>query len=449
MSFFKKIALFLIALSAFLLPACGGSDNEDDNNGNDGEQELVTSVKSSRHRQFLTSINTSNLNSFVLNQYDLNFDLFRASKDQIKQNNAIISTISLQMAFAMVWAGSQSNTYSGIQEALHFDENTRDCLNWIYSGLNKANVDAVHEHYEGFDPKDYDAIEIKLSNNLYLPPLGRWKWSEDWLDELAINYDAGIEEANFAADPEGVRQYINNVISRDTHDRIQNFLPDGSVTADTKAVITNAIYFKAPWHYALQKLSDQKTFTKLDNSSVNTDFYMNSNHFAYSYYAAEKYEAVSMSFWYDDFQVLFILPEAGQFEAVEQSLSADDIDAIFTNLKVTPMQIVLPAFSFNTSLNLTAPLQSLGMVTPFSPEEANFSKMTPDKNDFFIDQVYQKTFIDLDDKGVEADISTVLEDSLGSTSKTLTLDHPFFFVIYHKSTKSPLFFGRLMDPTAK
>ena len=34
MSFFKKTALFSIALSAFLFPACGGNDSNDDGDNN-------------------------------------------------------------------------------------------------------------------------------------------------------------------------------------------------------------------------------------------------------------------------------------------------------------------------------------------------------------------------------------------------------------------------------
>ena len=450
MSFFRKTALFSIALSAFLLPACGGSDsNDNDNNGNNGvdieHTDLVKSVKSLTASREESSASDSEIKSFVLNQYDLNFDLLRASKDQIKQNNAMISTLSLQMAFAMVWAGSQYNTSDDIEKSLNFDGNTHEVLNYLDARLTSLNKEAIHSQYE-----DMDATEIKISNNLYLTPQANW--SATWLDKLAVNYGAGIEEANFAANPDGVRKYINAVVSRDTHDRIKDLLPEGSVTNNTKAVITNAIYFKAPWTEPLRKLP-KTPFTKLDNSSVNANFLADSSH--YPYIATEKYEAVSLPLRDNDFRVLFILPEASQFEAVGQSLSSSDIDHIFTDSTSTAIiDIKLPAFTFDTSLNLNAPLQSLGMVTPFSPEDADFSKMTSDKNDFFIDQVIQKTFIGLDEKGVEAAAATAITMAgngmpVEEQHIELKLDHPFYFVIYETKTKSPLFFGRVMDPTEK
>lgn len=450
MSFFKKTALFSIALSAFLLPACGGNDSNDDgdNNGKvDTEHsDLVQSVKSLTASRKDSSATDSEIKSFVLNQYDLNFNLFRAVSDQIKQDNAMISTLSLQMAFAMLWAGAQSNTHSDIKKALNFDGSTHEVLNALDARLMSLNKEAVHNEYE-----DIDATEINLTNNLYLSP--NHNWANAWLDELATNYGAGIEAADFAAHPEDVRKYINAVVSKDTHERIKDLLPEGSITPTTQAVITNAIYFKAPWPAPLHKLTDKITFTKLDKSSVDADFLSTSGH--YPYIATENYQAVSLPLRNNDFRVLFVIPEADQFDNVAQSLSASDIDSIFNDSKTDAViDLKLPSFTFETSLSLKSPLKNLGMITPFS-EDADFSKMTSDPNDFYIDQVFQKTFVGLDDKGVEAAAATAI--SVGGNSGMpvqeqhieLNLDHPYYFVIYETKTKTPLFFGRLMDPTAK
>ena len=120
------------------------------------------------------------------------------------------------------------------------------------------------------------------------------------------------------------------------------------------------------------------------------------------------------------------------------------------------INLKFPSYSFETTLTLKKPFKALGMISAFDENgAADFSKMTEDENDLYIGDVVHKTFIGLDDVGIEAAAATAVimeaAEAVGEPDPrpeiNLDLDRPYFFVIYESSTQTPLFVGRVMDPS--
>ena len=455
----KKSAL-LLALSLSLvaggLTACSNSDNNNDGgqHGQQGNSIQPKLVKSGLSRAE-SKIADAQLNDFVKGQYDLNFDLIRKSADQIANNNAMISTFSIQVALAMTWAGANADTASEMASALHFDANTHEALNKLDKLISSKNKpEYVNDMGDGMVEKK-DAVEIKTTNDLYFST-EKYSWADAWLEVLAVNYGAGLKEISFASDPEAARKYINDEISANTHDRIKNLLPENSIDVDTRAVITNAIYFKAPWRDEVSKAEGKLSFHKLSGGDVDVDYLNAASDYAYMADQENLYQAVSLPLRDNDFSVMFILPGDGKFNEVQDALNGDVMRNIFANLSSdAEVRVKFPSYSFDTSLNLKAPLTAMGMVKAFA-NDADFSKMTNEPNDLYIDEIYHKTFVGLHERGVEAAAATavMMADKASAMDPIeLTLDRPYFFVIYESDKKSPtntpLFVGRVMDPSAK
>jgi alpha-1-antitrypsin len=62
-------------------------------------------------------------------------------------------------------------------------------------------------------------------------------------------------------------------------------------------------------------------------------------------------------------------------------------------------------------------------------------------------QAVHKAVLTLDEKGTEASGTTILEAMPMSVPQEIKYDRPFLFLIYDTHTKSPLFVGRVVDPT--
>ena len=74
-----------------------------------------------------------------------------------------------------------------------------------------------------------------------------------------------------------------------------------------------------------------------------------------------------------------------------------------------------------------------------------------DNGSLFIDEVFHKTFIAVDEQGAEAAAATAIvvgEFAAPSDEFEFRADRPFLFLIRDRLTGTILFFGRVTDPTA-
>ena len=114
------------------------------------------------------------------------------------------------------------------------------------------------------------------------------------------------------------------------------------------------------------------------------------------------------------------------------------------------VDLTFPMYTFTTELGLSATLKSMGMTKAFGA--ADFSKMTVEPNALVISDVRHKSFIAVDEKGIEAAAATLVEMEEGipeipEDRIVLTIDRPFMFIVYETQTRTPLFVGHVMDPS--
>ncbi len=432
----------VLSLLATSLVACEDSNSND---AEDASYQLNINEIKSKAAYTESTINNNDLQSAVVGQYALNFELLNA-EDSIKGNNAMVSTFSIDSVLGMTWAGANGDTAKEMANVLHFDENTHSALNKIKSLVWAGKRDAIDSEYE-----KKDAVDVNISNQLYVSP--NYNWSEDWLKELSTNYDHGLTEMNFAADPELAREYINKQVSDATRDRIKELISKGGISVNTQLVLTNAIYLKAPWGIDFNVHESKIPFNTVDNRKIDVDMIAAADNMLNYSIVEGEYQAVSVPLRGNSFSMLFVMPDEGKFNDFVAGLDGEKMFSIVNNVKKDkPVVLLMPKFTFETSLSLKSSLEKLGMKKAFSSGEADFSKMTDEANSMFIDDVIHKTFIGVDEEGVEAAAATavIMANSADiGEPVAMTLDRPYYFVIYENTSKAPLFVGRVMDPTAK
>jgi serine protease inhibitor len=112
---------------------------------------------------------------------------------------------------------------------------------------------------------------------------------------------------------------------------------------------------------------------------------------------------------------------------------------------VPRLQVELPRFEIEWRESLVASLRAMGMETPFVPGAADFSDMFG-RTGPWIDDVFQKTYLRVDEKGTEAAAVTVVV-MIESLGPHIAFDRPFFLAIYDHATETVLFLGQIVDPT--
>jgi serpin B len=114
------------------------------------------------------------------------------------------------------------------------------------------------------------------------------------------------------------------------------------------------------------------------------------------------------------------------------------------------VRLSTPKMQLATEVKLAEALNALGMVDAFSPEKADFSKMssTALQQQLHIAGVLHKAVLKVDEKGTEAAAATSVE--MGVTSMPIIdaymkVNRPFT-VILADATGAVIFMGDVLDP---
>jgi len=164
---------------------------------------------------------------------------------------------------------------------------------------------------------------------------------------------------------------------------------------------------------------------------------------------------IDLPFDNSQMSMIFVLPIGDGAGAVRST----DLIGILDALESTRVALSLPKFKFESTYdNIKSALSQLGIVAPFTAGSGALCGMfenIADCENLVIDDVIQKTVIDVNEKGVEAAAVTAVMVSVTSAGPEeppppdpilMILDHPFQFFIYDKEQELMLFEGRLGSP---
>ncbi len=406
---------------------------------NDREVTLVDPepevVRSDKERDLSPDATADEVAELVAGNTAFALDLYDALRG--RDGNLFFSPYSISSALAMTYAGARGETARQMASTLHFTL-AGDRLHTALNALDLALVTrGADVDVEG------DPFKLHVANALW----GQrgFPFLEEFLDVLAVNYGAGLRPLDFVDAPDASRLEINRWVEDQTEGRIVDLLPPGVITALTRLVLTNAIYFKASWRTPFfEELTAPKPFHLLDGSEVTVPTMSVDAEF--NHYRANGFHAVELPYVGEQTSMVIIVPDAGRFDEIESSLDAARLSAIFANLSETRLLLSMPKFRFEFTLPVKAALIELGMTDAFQHGVADLSGIDGTR-DLFIHDVLHKAFIGVDEKGTEAAAATAVLIGVVSVPPILDLDRPFIFVIRDVPTNGVLFAGRLLDPT--
>jgi serpin B len=176
----------------------------------------------------------ANVTTLVQANNALAFDLYAQFKPGMG-DNAFFSPYSISTALGMTWAGAQGDTATQMAQALHFDELPAGQTVPAFEYLGKAL--ATVEKKSG--------VQLELANSLW--PQKGFKILPEYLKLVQAGFDSVITPVDYQKASGPVRQQINTWVANKTNQRIKDLLSPMDVTASTKLVLVNAIYFKGNW----------------------------------------------------------------------------------------------------------------------------------------------------------------------------------------------------------
>jgi serpin B len=397
-------------------------------------------LKSDKERITSPDVSTSEQELLVEGNSAFAFELYQALKG--KEGNLFYSPYSISVALAMTYAGARNETAQQMADTLQFlleQDRLHPAFNWLDAELASRG--------EGAAGKDGEGFKLNIVNAIW----GQKDYSflSTFLDVLAENYGAGLRILDFITETEASRLAINQWVSDQTEGRIKDLIPQGAIDALTRLVLTNAIYFNAAWEDPFDEdVTADGPFYLLDGGQVIVPMMEQTEGFGYT--EGEGYQAVELLYDGNELSMVIFLPEAGNFDAFEEGLQAQQVCDIISGLQLTGVTLTMPQFEFDSEFSLKDTLAGMGMRDAFSPGDADFSGMTGNR-ELFISGVVHKAFVAVDEAGTEATAATaVIMPSAAPPEPTVevTIDRPFIFLIRDIETGAILFVGRVMNPGA-
>jgi serpin B len=360
-----------------------------------------------------------------------------------KPGNLALSPYSIAMALGMTVNGAAGATAKEMREVLGTGELAR-----FNGGMNA--LDSAIEGLAGKQKrKDGSSAELALATANQIFGQGSTPWSDEFLDVLAREFGAGMRTVDFEGATEEARTLINEWTAAQTRDRIPEIIPKDVLDALTRLVLVNAIYLKAPWEVPFEKLLTKKQpFHTAGGESVPVDTMDGRPSAAVA--TGEGWQAARLLYAGSTVAMTIVLPDEGRMDEVEAAVAGGGL-ATFLE-KGTPglLDLRLPRWKFRTQSPLKDVLIALGMPLAFDQVKADFLPMTANDTFLYISAVAHEAFIAVDEEGTAAAAATAVVMTETSLPQYVPfhVDRPFLFVIHDVQHGTPLFLGRVDDPSS-
>lgn len=426
----KHFPLAIVSISLLFIISCSKSPIDKSNDDNPFSE--ITVVESSSQRNLTPDFSEGDLEELVSGNTEFALNLYHELENE--DGNLFYSPYSISIALAMTIAGAKNETETQIKTTL--------CFPFTQEKLHPT----------------FNALDLALTTNTGESILNiiNTQWGQTgfpflfkFLDVLAVNYGAGMNLLDFINKPEESRIIINDWVSEQTEEKIQDLIPQGEITSITRLVLTNAIYFYSQWHTCFdEELTGDSAFYLLDGSTVTVplmamieeDSTVELNH-ASMYYC----KAVELPYKGERLSMVIFLPDKGKYKEFESTLNYDKLSTIINALKPKELNVKVPKFEFtSSSIKLKETLYNMGMPIAFG-SGADLSGINGIPG-LFISEVLHKAFISVDENGTEAAASTAVIINWDMPDNIMHINRPFIFLIRDRETETILFLGRMLNP---
>jgi serpin B len=419
---------FLLPLSLVL--ACTGSP--DDTGVPKGDDVLSgTLLTGSTSRELSPS--TENLPLLAAENAAFSLELLRVVHAQ-EPGNQVISPWSLQVVMAQVHAGASGDAKTAIADT--FGWSLEDAaLNEAFGAADLAV--AAHDDAASDPP-----VTLTSTNQIFVTT--GYELGAPWLDTLSSWYGTGVQQMDFAVDPEGVAADINGWIAERTGDRIQD-LVSANVIANSRMLLANALYFNASWEFPFaEESTTDAPFHLADGSEVSVPTMH--GQVTMTGVQADGFLLVEVPFADagTGLTMTIVLPDEGRFDEVLAGLDGATLAAaIAAEQSCEACTLEMPKFEVNGKPQITPALRTLGMEAAFG---GAYDGISPGLT---LTAVEQMGFVSVGEKGMEAAAATyaAFEDSWTEPPfGPVVLDRPFLWLVRENGGGAILFAGVVSDP---
>ncbi|XP_032306077.1 uncharacterized protein LOC6494624 [Drosophila ananassae] len=348
--------------------------------------------------------------------------------------NLIFSPLSIRMAVGMLRMGAdpESATALELDQGLQFGESS--------VSQTADNFEAV---MKAFDPCQI----LKMANRLYImegqtiaAEFERVLGEKFHSTPVSIDFTSGTAERT-----------INSWVETQTNNKIKKLIERGSLGADSRLVLINAIHFKGEWSIRFdEKMTQEDKFYPTSGTAVKISMMNQLEKYAFAELPDLEATALKMNYSACNLSMIIILPnQNSDLATLEGKLSGMSLETIVSAMSVVKVAVKIPKFKAEFSQELAGVFKMMGMKRIFS-EAAEFGRMLDPPTELTVSKIIHKAFIEVNELGTEAAAATAVVLMVRSLPapephQVFIANRPFFYAICD-NTHGFLFVGHFTSP---
>jgi len=369
------------------------------------------------------------LQEFIVGNYQFSANVYTEVLTHAS-GNFLICPLSVEIVLGLMKTGAKGRTAQQISKGLHLIDDPENLLQ-AFSEL--LPILQLNENYTLSS-----ANKMYIKNGLEINP--------EFKNTAANIFDTDIQNISFER-KQHASSKINKWVKEKTQGKVKNLIKPAALSKNTTSILINAMYFKGTWLKSFDQVATRKGPFYLNNKHyVNVAMMEITDHFFY--FENSELNAKFLEMFYEgyDITMTFVLPNDKEGLALLESRIEDVLSLTRHPYEWEVIEVQVPRFKIETTIKFKLILQALGIREPFQ-DNADFSGITLNAEYLKINELVQKTFIEIDEKGTTA--ATALAESIdevitGSVPrKQFIADHPFMY--YLSSSAGIMFVGRYVQ----
>ena len=332
-----------------------------------------------------------------------------------EDENTVCSPLNTYIAFSMLAEVSGGNTRNQILEM-----------------LGASDIETLRENVTALWESNYvdtPVLKSVLANSLWLNNGMHYK--EDTLNRLAEQYYA----SSFSGTPASPE--LDNALRKWTDDNtgglLSEYTKDMSTDPELIMEILSTIYFQAMWLEDFQESRNTREIFHGTTGDTTVDMMHQDD--MLNVYHTDKFTAVGLSLM-NSGSMYFLLPDEG----VDVNTLAGDpaimnivqYDMDDENWTYPIVHLSLPKFKVSGKIDLIDAVRSLGVTDALDHTVSDFTPLTTDRDDIYLDKAEHAAMIEIDEHGVTGAAYTELAlagAGMPEEEMNFVVDRPFLFIL--------------------
>lgn len=341
--------------------------------------------------------------------------------------NVLLSPLSVWTALGMTMNGAAGETESQMRAALGWGTRTRAEINTAYRDLAELL------------PSLDSQVTITNANGVWIR--GGFTADSGFASDLRQYFGAELQSV---ATPQGMFDAVNSWGNTQTKGMVPKVLSDPP-PANLLMLLANAVYFDGRWRSAFDPKNTKAEPFQLEGApAVSVPMMTRKGGFRASRNA--ELTAIELPYGNTAYSMVILVPPSGTVNDLVARLDSARLAQVLTSM--TPSEegsVFLPKFTVRGSIELSAPLQAMGMPRAFA-DNAEFPRLAgvAAKLSF----VQHGMALEVDEAGTKAAAVTVVGAVFTSVPPSFRVDRPFAFLIRDRFAGTILFAGVIRDPRA-